>query len=62
MSDEKKCACGMPLTSETTCSCDPTKCCKCCECDTDCSCGCKKCECNKCDCKNDDCKKEEDTE
>lgn len=38
--EDKKCACGMPLTKETTCTCNPELCIHCCECDEDCECGC----------------------
>lgn len=39
--DQEKCECGMPLTDENRCSCEPTKCAKCCSCGPDCTCGCK---------------------
>ncbi|MFH1456573.1 MAG: hypothetical protein ABIF17_00485 [Patescibacteria group bacterium] len=39
--EEQKCiACGMPITQETYCSCDHSRCYHCCDCDDDCSCGC----------------------
>lgn len=40
MSDEKKCACGMPLDEKTTCKCNDEVCIHCCECEEDCDCGC----------------------
>jgi TATA-binding protein-associated factor Taf7 len=42
MEDEtKKCVCGMPLTEETTCACQPELCVNCCSCEPDCTCGCQ---------------------
>jgi len=42
MEEEKKCPCGMPLSDETECKCNPDVCIHCCECDNNCECGCKK--------------------
>jgi len=36
-----KCGCGMPLTEESRCKCNPKNCRHCCECPDDCQCGCK---------------------
>jgi len=36
-----KCGCGMPLSDETRCKCNPKSCIHCCECPDDCKCGCK---------------------
>ncbi len=33
--------CSLPLSDDNTCSCEPTKCAKCCTCPADCVCGCK---------------------
>ena len=41
MEENKKCACGMPLSEKTQCNCQPDKCAVCCECADDCACGCK---------------------
>ncbi|MBM2820322.1 MAG: hypothetical protein HW405_82 [Candidatus Berkelbacteria bacterium] len=41
MGEEKKCECGMPLTEETKCSCQPSVCIHCCTCVPDCTCGCQ---------------------
>lgn len=41
MSDDKKCACGMPLNEETKCDCKEDTCAICCECDENCGCGCQ---------------------
>lgn len=41
MEGETKCACGMPLNEETTCSCEPGVCIYCCSCSQDCQCGCQ---------------------
>ena len=39
---KRTCAmCSVDLTDENACSCDPTKCVKCCTCAPDCTCGCK---------------------
>ncbi|MFA5169302.1 MAG: hypothetical protein WC420_00945 [Candidatus Paceibacterota bacterium] len=40
MAEEKKCGCGMPLSEETECSCEPGVCIYCCSCPPDCQCGC----------------------
>ena len=41
MSDDNKCACGMPLNDETKCNCKPGTCAICCGCSSDCECGCQ---------------------
>lgn len=41
MDEDKTCECGMPLTEETECKCDPNVCIHCCTCPDDCECGCK---------------------
>ena len=41
MSDDKKCACGMPLSDETECKCEKGVCIHCCNCADDCECDCK---------------------
>jgi len=41
MTEEKKCECGMLLSEETQCSCDPSVCIHCCKCASDCQCGCQ---------------------
>ncbi len=38
--DGTKCACGMPLSKDTECSCEPGVCVYCCSCGPDCTCGC----------------------
>jgi len=40
MDMKKTCDCGMPLNSETECSCQPSVCIHCCSCDPGCDCGC----------------------
>lgn len=39
---EKCKECGMPLTDEVKCSCQPELCKHCCKCPDDCECGCRK--------------------
>lgn len=39
--NEEKCQCGMPLNEETACKCNPKICYYCCECPSDCTCGCQ---------------------
>ncbi|MDD4412497.1 MAG: hypothetical protein PHR00_02515 [Patescibacteria group bacterium] len=34
------CKCGMPLTDGVKCQCNPELCVYCCECSSDCQCGC----------------------
>jgi hypothetical protein len=41
MDEDKTCDCGMPLTEETECKCQPDVCIHCCTCSDDCECGCK---------------------
>ena len=36
------CECGMPITKDEACSCEPSLCYHCCKCEADCECGCKK--------------------
>ncbi|MFA5358476.1 MAG: hypothetical protein WC310_01485 [Patescibacteria group bacterium] len=33
--------CGLPLDEKNSCSCEPDRCYHCCQCEEDCSCGCK---------------------
>ncbi|MFH0805241.1 MAG: hypothetical protein V1916_03550 [Patescibacteria group bacterium] len=37
----KKCACGMPLDKDTSCSCDSKTCVHCCTCGETCECNCQ---------------------
>lgn len=38
----EQCECGMSLSEDTRCSCEPSKCYYCCSCAEGCGCGCDK--------------------